>query len=130
VALRTLQENVVWIAGGQDKGLDSSALAATAKGRVKLVLALPGEGTEAILKTLEAEGLAVERVTDLGAAVRRAVEVAGKGDKVLLSPACPGFFTLYYVGVDEDTGFKQLVREATLPTSPPARTPQGSGGPR
>jgi UDP-N-acetylmuramoylalanine--D-glutamate ligase len=124
VALKTLEKNVVWILGGQDKGLESSGLAQAAVGRVKRALALPGEGTEAIVANLEAAAIQVERVTDFTSAVRRAVEVAEDGDNVLLSPACPGFFTLYYVGADEDTGFKKLVREATLPTSPPARKPQ------
>ena len=124
VALRTLEKNIVWIFGGQDKGLDSSSLAATARGRVRRALALPGDGTEAIATNLEGAGVEVERVPDFASAVTRAVALAEDGDAVLLSPACPGFFTLYYVGADEDTGFKKLVREATLPTSPPARKPQ------
>ena len=124
VALRTLESRVVWILGGQDKGLDSRSLAATAKGRVKQALALPGDGTEAIVGDLLAEGVEVERVEDFESAVRRAVELAVDGDNVLLSPACPGFFSLYYIGADEDTGFKKLVREATLPTSPPVRKPR------
>ncbi|MDQ6747673.1 MAG: UDP-N-acetylmuramoyl-L-alanine--D-glutamate ligase [Candidatus Dormibacteraeota bacterium] len=129
VALRTLGSAVIWILGGEDKGLDSSSLARTAHGRVKMALALPGGGTEAIVTNLEAAEVDVERVEDFGTAVRRAVELAGDGDSVLLSPACPGFFSLYYVGADEDTGFKRLVREATLPTSPPARKPRTPGDP-
>jgi UDP-N-acetylmuramoylalanine--D-glutamate ligase len=125
-ALKTLGENVVWILGGEDKGLDSTSLARTAKGRVRRALALPGGGTESIVSDLRREGIEVERVGDFAAAVRRAIELAGAGDNVLLSPACPGFFSLYYVGADEDTGFKRLVREATLPTSPPARRPRSS----
>jgi UDP-N-acetylmuramoylalanine--D-glutamate ligase len=124
VAMRTLRSDVVWIFGGEDKGLDSKSLARTAKGIVRTAIALPGGGTEAIIANLLEEGIDVERVDDFGAAVRRAVMVAGDGDNVLLSPACPGFFTLYYVGADEDTGFKKLVRGATLPTSPPARKPR------
>ncbi|GAC1332441.1 MAG: hypothetical protein NVSMB17_11540 [Candidatus Dormibacteria bacterium] len=123
VALRTLEDNIVWIVGGQDKGLDSRALAATAKGRVRRVVALPGTGTDAIVSNLVDAGIEVERVDDFTTAVRSAVSAAQPGDSVLLSPACPGFFTLYYVGQDEDTGFKKLVKEATLPTSPPARRP-------
>jgi UDP-N-acetylmuramoylalanine--D-glutamate ligase len=129
VALRTLEGDIVWIFGGEDKGLDSSELADTARGRVRHALALPGGGTDAIVSSLEGKGMAVERVDDFGAAVRRAVALGRPGDSVLLSPACPGFFSLYYVGADEDTGFKKLVREATLPISPPARTPRTSGDP-
>jgi UDP-N-acetylmuramoylalanine--D-glutamate ligase len=142
-ALRTLGENVVWILGGDDKGLDPSDLAQAARGAVKLALALPGPGTERITPVLAAEGIAVEPVADLPLAVARAAAVAQTGDRVLLSPACPGFFTLFYGGAS-DVGFKKLVRATTLgegsrvrdtaaaepevelklPTSPPARTPR------
>ena len=124
---------VVWILGGDDKGLDSRELAIVARERVRLALALPGPGTDAIVAELERQQVLVEWVEDLARAVRRAVEVALPRDVVLLSPACPGFFSRYYVGADEDTGFKRLVREVTLgasaPTSPPARRSRGSAGP-
>ena len=139
-ALTALGEGVVWILGGDDKGLDSTGLAAAAAGAVRVALALPGPGTDRVVADLLERRVAVEHVGDLPAAVRRAVELAVPGDKVLLSPACPGFFTRYYVGADEDTGFRKLVREATLlrtsdagsaagsdaarATSPPARKPQ------
>lgn len=142
-ALQTLGENVVWILGGDDKGLDPTDLARAARGAVKLALALPGPGTDRLEPALLAEGVSVERVADLASAVDRAVAVAQPGHRVLLSPACPGFFTLFYVdgGGAEDVGFKKLVRAATLgggtrgrdsaaaepevkPTSPPARTPR------
>jgi UDP-N-acetylmuramoylalanine--D-glutamate ligase len=126
-ALRTLARNVVWIFGGDDKGLDPGELVAEA-GAIKLALALPGPGTEKIAVALQTAGVAVELTDNFEAAVRRATAIAVGGDSVLLSPACPGFFTRYYVGADEDTGFKKLVREATLgdaaPTSLPARKPQ------
>jgi UDP-N-acetylmuramoylalanine-D-glutamate ligase len=81
-----------------------------------------------VVTALRRAGVAVEPSPDLAAAVRRAIEVATPGDKVLLSPACPGFFTRHYVGADEDTGFKRVVRELTLSTSPPARRPRRSAG--
>ena len=126
---------LVWILGGDDKGLDSEPLAEVASLAVRLALALPGEGTDALVANLNRRSVAVETMSDLPSAVARAVEVARPGDSVLLSPACPGFFARYYVGVDEDTGFRKLVREATIPrpgvkdgaaepTSPPARRPQ------
>lgn len=139
-ALRTLGGGVVWIFGGDDKGLDASSLAAAARDAVKVGLALPGAGTDRVMAQLQAEGVAVEAVPDLAVAVDRAVALAAPGDKVLLSPACPGFFSLYYVGTSDDVGFKKLVRAATLgggvrdqetapaeavePTSPPARKPR------
>lgn len=113
-ALRTLDSGVVWIFGGDDKGLDSADLARAAGHAVKLALALPGPGTDRIVAGLRGVRVAVESAENLEDAVRRAVEVARPGDSVLLSPACPGFFTRYYVGADEDTGFKRVVREVTL----------------
>ena len=113
-ALRTLGERVVWIFGGDDKGLDASGLGDAARDVIKVGLALPGPGTDRILARLEGRGTWIERVPDLPSAVERAVALAEPGDKVLLSPASPGFFSLYYVGTDEDVGFKKLVRAATL----------------
>lgn len=128
-ALEALGHGVIWIFGGDDKSLDSASLARAAERTVRLGLALPGPGTDAIAVNLDLLGVPVEAVPDLAAAVSRAVLVAGPGDSVLLSPACPGFFSRYYVGADEDTGFRKLVREATLvgarPTSPLARRPRG-----
>jgi UDP-N-acetylmuramoylalanine--D-glutamate ligase len=120
----------VWILGGDDKGLSARDLADAARDTVRLALALPGDGTNAIVSELERQQVLVQWIDDLGAAVRRAVEVAAPGEAVLLSPACPGFFSRFYVGGDQDTGFRKLVREATLgATSPPVRKPRKSAGP-
>ncbi|MEA2646649.1 MAG: UDP-N-acetylmuramoylalanine--D-glutamate ligase [Chloroflexota bacterium] len=113
-ALETLGEGVTWILGGDDKGLDGSELAAVAKRTVRHALALPGAGTDRLVAALRAEGIEAEPVADLAAAVARAVILARPGDRVLLSPACPGFFSLYYAAGEEDVGFRKLVRDATL----------------
>ena len=122
-ALETLGEKVVWIFGGDDKGLDGASLAAVAARSVRHALALPGPGTERLAVALRAVGIEPQPVPDLETAVDRAVALAGPGDRVLLSPACPGFFTLYYVGSAEDVGFKKLVRQATLGHA----SPRGEG---
>ena len=70
-ALRTIDRPLAWILGGDDKGLDARVLAAQARERVRLALALPGPGTEGIVAELEREGVAVERVGDLPEAVAR-----------------------------------------------------------
>jgi UDP-N-acetylmuramoylalanine--D-glutamate ligase len=126
-ALNTLGDRVVWIFGGDDKGLDPDGLVAAAQRAVKLGLGLPGPGTERLLAALKNESVAVEEVADLKAAVARAVDVADRGDRVLLSPACPGFFSLYYVGVSDDVGFRKLVRAATLPAGDGPDTPGPTG---
>ena len=114
-ALRTLGPGVVWIFGGDDKGLASDELAEVAEGTVRVGLALPGQGTRRILRDLAAAGVATEEEPDLKQAVARAVALAGASDSVLLSPACPGFFTRFYGGGGEDSGFRRLVKEATTP---------------
>jgi UDP-N-acetylmuramoylalanine-D-glutamate ligase len=113
-ALRTLDAGVVWIFGGDDKGLDPDAVAEAARSVVRVSLALPGPGSDRLVAALLRHGVQVESTEDLPAAVARAVQVAQPGESVLLSPACPGFFSRYYVGADEDTGFRHLVRQATL----------------
>ncbi len=139
-ALRTLGSGVIWILGGDDKALDCDGLAEAATSAVRVALALPGPGSDRLVAALLRHGVQVESIEDLPAAVVRALKVAQPGESVLLSPACPGFFTRYYVGADEDTGFRQLVRQATVgdaaagdagsgdqpeeATSPPARKPQ------
>jgi len=112
-ALRTLGSGVIWILGGDDKALDCDGLAEAATSAVRVALALPGPGSDRLVAALIRHGVQVESIEDLPAAVARALQVAQPGESVLLSPACPGFFTRYYVGADEDTGFRQLVRQAT-----------------
>jgi UDP-N-acetylmuramoylalanine--D-glutamate ligase len=77
---------LVWIAGGRDKGLDFSELAACAQGRVRAAI-LIGEAADKLAAAL-AGRVEVERAAGLEQAVRRAGELARPGDVVLLSPAC------------------------------------------
>jgi UDP-N-acetylmuramoylalanine--D-glutamate ligase len=81
-------ESVVLIAGGQNKGLDLSALAGSAD-RVRAVVAI-GEAAaevEAAFRSLRPVALA----RSMRDAVNRAAEFARAGDAVLLSPACASF---------------------------------------
>ena len=128
-ALQTLGDGVIWIFGGDDKGLDSQGLVGVASDAVRVALALPGPGSDKLVPDLLRAGVQVEWLEDLPAAVARAVRVAQPGESVLLSPACPGFFTRYYVGADEDTGFRRLVREATLQAPPTRERPPMRGRP-
>jgi UDP-N-acetylmuramoylalanine--D-glutamate ligase len=76
----------VWIAGGRDKGLDFSELAAVAQQRVRTAI-LIGEAAEKLAAAL-AGRVDVERAAGIDEAVRRAAELARPGEVVLLSPAC------------------------------------------
>lgn len=85
-ALEGFARPLVWIAGGRDKGLDFSELAASAQGRVRAAV-LIGEAADKLAAALEGR-VPVHRATAIDEAVRRAAELARPGDVVLLSPAC------------------------------------------
>ncbi|MCS3902251.1 UDP-N-acetylmuramoylalanine--D-glutamate ligase [Methylohalomonas lacus] len=78
--------DTILIAGGDGKGADFSALAAAARGRVRVAVVL-GRDAERIAAVLEND-IPVVRATDMPAAVAAAAEQAHTDDKVLLSPAC------------------------------------------
>lgn len=93
-ALEALEGPIVLIAGGADKGLDYTEMAAAVAARARAVLLLEGSATdklEAALRQAGAGPLLAGRFDDLKAAVRRAQELARPGDRVLLSPGCASF---------------------------------------
>jgi UDP-N-acetylmuramoylalanine--D-glutamate ligase len=78
----------VLIAGGRNKGLDLSALAA-ARG-VRAVVAI-GEAAGEVAEAFALAPVRVERASSMDEAVERAAALASPGDSVLLSPACASF---------------------------------------
>ncbi len=103
----------VLIAGGEDKGIGFSQLAALAGGALRAVVLLPGAGSERLAAELLRAGQQrlLHRMDQLQPAVELAARLAEPGDAVLLSPACPGFFSAHY----QEGGFRQAVRRATSP---------------
>ena len=81
-------DSVVLIAGGRNKGLDLSPLAAEAS-RVRHVVAI-GEAADAVAEAF-AGRTPVSRATSMDEAVAVAAGVADRGDAVLLSPGCASF---------------------------------------
>jgi UDP-N-acetylmuramoylalanine--D-glutamate ligase len=81
-------ESVVLIAGGQNKGLDLSALA-EASDRIRAVVAI-GEATAEVEAAFHAVRPVV-RARSMRDAVTLAAQFAQAGDTVLLSPACASF---------------------------------------
>ena len=112
-AIRALERPCVLIAGGQDKGIDFADLVELADGQLRAVLLLPGAGSDRLAGALAAagHGSKLHRVERLQEAVGLARELAHPGDAVLLSPACPGFFSAHY----REGGFRRAVRRATSP---------------
>ncbi len=121
-ALRALPGPVHLIVGGDDKGLDYAALARAIRERVRSLLVMPGKGPEKImaeLEKLETEGAGeapLQRAfTSLEEAVEFAYRRAAPGETVLLSPACPYFYRMFYLDdTGDEEGFRTLVRNLAL----------------
>jgi UDP-N-acetylmuramoylalanine--D-glutamate ligase len=88
--LEAIPGPVVLLAGGVDKQGGYEALAASARGKVRLAL-LFGAARDRLAAALEAADVPVERAATLEAAVARAATAAVAGDAVLLAPACASF---------------------------------------
>jgi len=94
MALRSFPSNVVLILGGRTKGDDYSRLTASMKGRVKSLI-LIGESSQSFSEIFR--DFNPVTADSLDEAVITAMKTGGKGDTILLSPACASFdmFTSY-----------------------------------
>ncbi len=88
-ALEALQQPVILIAGGRDKGGDYSILAEQVRQKVRYML-LIGEAKDTMARAFLAF-TSVEMLDTLQDAVLRAARLAQPGDAVILSPACASF---------------------------------------
>jgi UDP-N-acetylmuramoylalanine--D-glutamate ligase len=107
-AIECMENSIVWIVGGVDKGNDYSELFPVVKKRVKAIVCLGKDNT----KIIEAFRDKVETIVETGSmeeAVRSSYYLAKKGDTVLLSPACASF-DLFKNYEDRGRQFKQAVR--------------------
>jgi UDP-N-acetylmuramoylalanine--D-glutamate ligase len=107
-ALESMSQPVVWIAGGVDKGNDYEQLLEMVKSKVKAIVCLGKDNA----KLHEAFGEHVEIISDtdnMRDAVYAAYKLGGKGDAVLLSPACASF-DLFQDYEDRGRQFKEAVR--------------------
>ncbi|MGY2133185.1 UDP-N-acetylmuramoyl-L-alanine--D-glutamate ligase [Hymenobacter sp. HD11105] len=89
-ALDGVQQLIVWIAGGTDKGNDYTSLLPLAKQKAKALICL-GVDNEKLKASFSAIVPHLEETQSIETAVRRAAELAAPGDVVLLSPACASF---------------------------------------
>lgn len=107
-ALECMNQPVIWIVGGVDKGNDYSIVADLVKDKVKAIICL-GTDNEKIHKAFE--GI-VETIVDTQSAeeaVKASYYLGKKGDAVLLSPACASF-DLFENYEDRGRKFKTAVR--------------------
>ena len=108
-ALESVPKNIVWIAGGIDKGNDYSMLMPLIKEKVKAIVCLGVDNT----KLHTAFDNLVKNVVDASSmeeAVKTAYYLARNGDTVLLSPACASF-DLFDNYEDRGNQFKKEVRD-------------------
>jgi UDP-N-acetylmuramoylalanine--D-glutamate ligase len=107
-ALESMNNPVILILGGVDKGNDYSMLSDLVKEKVKAIICL-GTDNKKIIKSF---GGIVETIVEAKSAkeaVAQAYKIGKKGDTVLLSPACASF-DLFENYEDRGTQFKQAVR--------------------
>ncbi|PLX10738.1 MAG: UDP-N-acetylmuramoyl-L-alanine--D-glutamate ligase [Marinilabiliales bacterium] len=108
-ALESVANDLIWIAGGIDKGNDYSILNDLVQKKVKAIICLGKDNS----KIHKAFGEYVETIIDVESAseaVKAAYYLARKGDSVLLSPACASF-DLFDNYEDRGNQFKQAVRD-------------------
>lgn len=105
-ALNNLDNPIVLIAGGREKGNDYSAVLGLARKKVKAAV-LIGEAKDKIKKAF-GESLALDEAGSLDEAVRLAYSKASPGDYVLFSPMCKSF-DMFLNYEDRGRKFKESV---------------------
>lgn len=107
-ALQAMENPVVWIVGGQDKGNDYSPLFDLVKKNVKAIICL-GADNQKLLSVFGSFGKPMMEASSAEMAVQAAAAVADEGDVVLLSPACASF-DLFKNYENRGELFKEAVR--------------------
>ncbi|MCK6650092.1 MAG: UDP-N-acetylmuramoyl-L-alanine--D-glutamate ligase [Bacteroidia bacterium] len=107
-ALESMNNPVILILGGVDKGNDYSMLNELIKEKVKAIICL-GTDNKKIIKAFNGMVDTILEAHSAKEAVAQAYKLGKKGDTVLLSPACASF-DLFENYEDRGTQFKQAVR--------------------
>jgi len=107
-ALECMETDVVWIAGGIDKGNDYSELFPVVKQKVTAIVCL-GKDNRKIVEAFRDKVPTIVETSSMEEAVRSSYYLAKKGQTVLLSPACASF-DLFNNYEDRGRQFKQAVR--------------------
>jgi len=107
-ALECMENDIIWIVGGVDKGNDYSELFPMVKKRVKAIVCL-GKDNSKIIESFKDMVPTIVETGSMEEAVRSSYYLAKKGETVLLSPACASF-DLFKNYEDRGRQFKQAVR--------------------
>jgi UDP-N-acetylmuramoylalanine--D-glutamate ligase len=107
-ALECMENEIIWIVGGVDKGNDYSELFPVVKKKVKAIVCL-GKDNSKIIESFKDKVSTIVETTSMEEAVRSSYYLAKKGETVLLSPACASF-DLFKNYEDRGRQFKHAVR--------------------
>ncbi len=107
-ALECMPDNVVWIAGGVDKGNDYSELTDLVRKKVKAIVCL-GKNNDKIVGAFDSIVSTIVETDSMAEAVKSSYYLAATGDTVILSPACASF-DLFKSYEDRGRQFKEAVR--------------------
>jgi UDP-N-acetylmuramoylalanine--D-glutamate ligase len=107
-AIECMENDIIWIVGGVDKGNDYSELFEVVKKKVKAIVCL-GKDNRKIVEAFKDIVPTIVETASMEEAVRSSYYLAKKGETVLLSPACASF-DLFKNYEDRGRQFKQAVR--------------------
>lgn len=112
-ALDGIKSDIVWIAGGIDKGNEYEQIADLVVQKVKGLVCLGTDNSK--LKAFFADKVEkIEEAREVSTAIRLAAAMADRGDVVLLSPACASF-DLFKNYEDRGDQFRAAVEELINP---------------
>ena len=107
-ALESMQKDVVWIAGGVDKGNEYSDLYEIVEEKVRAIICL-GEHNQKLIQSFQGKVETIVQASSMSEAVNQSYSLANKGEVVLLSPGCASF-DLFENYEDRGFQFKKAVR--------------------
>lgn len=108
-ALDGVQKPIVWIVGGVDKGNDYEPLLPLVREKVKAIICL-GMDNSKLRDAFENVVELLVEASSMQEAVKMAYKISGRGDAVLLSPACASF-DLFENYEDRGNQFKEAIRK-------------------
>lgn len=108
-ALDGVKKDIIWIAGGIDKGNDYDQIKSLVKEKVKALICL-GKDNSRLMAYFGDRIEKIEEAHTPKEAIRQAYEWASEGDVVLLSPACSSF-DLFDNYEDRGEQFKKSVKQ-------------------
>ncbi len=106
-ALQAVDNPIVWIVGGVDKGNDYSPLMRLVKKKVRAIVCM-GTDNSKIIKAFKSTKIPIAETRSAQEAVKTAAALAETGETVLLSPACASF-DLFKNYEDRGAQFREAV---------------------